>query len=1584
MGTLEALLRKSRMELLDLSTRNRLLSLPTSTRSARVIEVHDERSEEVYRLLVTEAKALSFLPGSTSGRVAGHGDGVWTTGEAEAPGLPQPEEDEGEAGGLQRRHVDARLQTLLTPEGLQQRLLDLHRDARTMVEEQGVNILYLALGQLQWMEDDKDGSPRRAPLLLIPVELARRSAADRFVLRWTGDEIEENLSLRTKLKSDFGLDLPPFPTEEGWRPAEYLEAMGEEVRRQEGWEVLPNAMVLGFFSFAKFLMYRDLDPANWPQPEDLLEQPFIRALLQDGFPVAEPLLPEDADLDGCIPVDRLDHVVDADSSQTRAIEAVRQGRSLVIQGPPGTGKSQSIANIIATAVSDGKRVLFVAEKLAALEVVQRRLAREGLGDLCLELHSNKSNKRAVIEELGRTWKLGRPKAALDDRLMAELEARRNSLNRHVAVLHEADAVNGWTAFEVLGQLSRLGSRGSEAGDVSFPGAEMWTGEERRRRRSLWLDMAGRVAEMGLPSQHPWRGVGIGGVLRMDLETLLGRMRQVQASVSALEEAAEGLAGALGQPKPVTFRETDHLRLMGKYVVQAPSLDRASLGHSVWAAGLDGLRELLTAGRAWVAARGRVGDRVLETVWQADWVSVRMAMAAHGGSWLRMFNGAYRQAMATIRGSLKGDLPKAQGERVAFLDAVVEGQQACRQIREGETLGRSAFGSVWRGLETDWEMLQCIVDWVERQEEEGLGLEFRRMFMEMAEPSRVGSCAEVVEGRWEGARSGVERLFEELVVDCRVAFGVDAIDQVPLGALGARLGNWLGAADALSGWSAYHARAREARDLGWGAMVDRLEGGEVPVSAAEDAFDRVYYGQVLRAMVERHPELGRFDGRIHDRLVAEFRQLDRDRLALAKQRVLTLHHDQLPPLHAGVGAAGIVKAEMERKRGHRTVRRLLKDAGTVVQAIKPVFMMSPLSVAQFLEPGGVSFDLLVMDEASQVEPVDALGSVARARQMVVVGDSQQLPPTRFFTRLTSGGEGVEDRDGDGEPLAAEAQEVESILGLCRARGLPETLLSWHYRSRHHSLIAVSNHEFYGNRLFIVPSPVATASGLGLSLHRVPEGVFDRGGSGTNRVEAQAIGRSVMEHIRNHPELSLGVAAFSVRQQEAILDELEWLRRQNPENEPFFAAHPAEPFFVKNLENVQGDERDVIFISVGYGRDGQGQMAMRFGPLGQQGGERRLNVLISRARRRCEVFASITADDVDLERASGRGVAALKTFLAFAENGRIPSAQPTGPVAESLFEEGVRQGIESLGYQVHTRVGLAGLYIDLAVVDPEVEGRYVLGVECDGATYGASRFARDRDRLRQAVLADHGWVLHRVWSADWFQRPTEQLQRLATVLEQAREGKAPRVEKAASVGGTVEESLERESVPEGDVEGLEGLSVPYEEARFAVPTEVAPTEMSTRELAAMVVRILKVEGPLHEDEVVSRVRDLWGLGRVGSRLQEAVTRAVRSLLVTRKCEREDGFLMVPGGEIRLRHRGRVGSVGLRKPEMLPPAELRAAMLAVLEAGHGATGRELVTAVARLLGFKSTGPQLRALIERQRDVLMGQGQVTEVEGMFRRVGG
>jgi very-short-patch-repair endonuclease len=713
-------------------------------------------------------------------------------------------------------------------------------------------------------------------------------------------------------------------------------------------------------------------------------------------------------------------------------------------------------------------------------------------------------------------------------------------------------------------------------------------------------------------------------------------------------------------------------------------------------------------------------------------------------------------------------------------------------------------------------------------------------------------------------------------------------------------------------------------------------------------------------------LAEFDGKSHGQVVEEFRRLDLRRIELARAEVALAHHERIPTGSSGIGELGVLKWEMEKQRRHKPIRQLLREAGHAVQQIKPVFMMSPISIAQYLQPGILGFDLLLIDEASQVRPVDALGAVARSRQVVVVGDDKQLPPTRFFSKMI---DDEEYADADEGAATARAGDLESILGLCSSRGFPQRMLRWHYRSHHHSLIAVSNREFYDNRLYVVPSADRAVASQGLCFQHVPHGIFDRGGTATNREEARAVAQAVIEHVRRNPEQSLGVGAFSIRQRDIIQDELELLRREHDDLEWFFMPGKPDPFFVKNLENIQGDERDVIFISVGYGRDESGFMSMSFGPLSVEGGERRLNVLISRARQRCEVFSSITDDDIDLVRAKSRGAAAFKTFLRYARLGQMDIGVASDREFDSEFEAQVAASLSRLGYQVDPQVGVAGFFVDLGVYDQAQPGRYLLGIECDGAAYHASRSARDRDRLRQQVLEDRGWNIHRIWSTDWFRDPRGQLAKVVEAIDRARDGR-----ETPSPASQAHVPLERDE-PNGD-DGAEEPEIarPYEEAFIPLPEAPSLLELPRKELAKIAREIVKVESPIHQDEIARRMASFFGLKRTGARIVAAVQAALQEAVRRKWVEVEDAFYHLPGmADAPVRNREGVLSASLRKPDMLPPREVRSALVHVIRSHIGAEADEAVVQTVRLLGFKATSGQLRQVVLQEVERLLASGQLS-----------
>jgi len=1571
---LETVLEKARRALLGgENLRNRLLNTPrSSTRSSR-LEIVDELSEEVFRRLVVEKKAMSFLPAEEEQ------EQVEEDGDAQGRRLGQPD-DELLENGLAPRHVDDKLQTRLTSDRLQKRLLKLYYDARTYEEEQGVNVLYLALGFLKWYEDPNSDRPRYGPLLLVPMTLDRQSATSRFKIRFADDDVTTNVTLQVRLRGDFGVALPDVPEVDELSPGAYYDAVRRAIDGQPRWEVLPNDIVLWFFSFSKFLMYRDLEPERWPEHQRLDEHPILRSLLVEGFRTEPPLCGDDDPIDGLIePVDMI-HVLDADSSQAVAVEEVKRGRNLVIQGPPGTGKSQTIANMIAAAVKAGKSVLFVAEKMAALQVVRRRLDNIGLGDMCLELHSNKASKRTVLQDLERTLRLGRPKVDDVARHCAELASCRERLNGHLQTIHTPIDPGKVTPYQAVGELVRLRAEGAAAPDFALPDALQWSRVDFRQRLNLLGDLVEHVARIGVPREHPWRGVELEVVLPSDVDRIQGRLPEIARRVDALAAAGRDLAATLRVEEPRSLLELSRLAQLAQRLDAAPPMDRRSLGCAAWVGRRRDIDELLEAGARYAQCRSRLDGVVVEAGWETNVTAARRDLAAYGRSWFRVFRGGYRQAQVALRGILRDRPPKTVDERLAVLDCLIEGQEAKRHVSStaSDDLGREAFGDRWNGTGSDWSALATIARW-ESECRQAVDPRFREIHAGIEDPGALKPLLQRIGRDLKPLAAELRELFDTIRLDVPTAFEAPELLAISLSELATRIGQWRQARESLSRWVAYHVRRRRVESAGLAGVVAQVDSGQIAASQAMAQCERAYYDALVRDAFRRHSGLAAFDGGSHEQLLRRFRQLDEARIELARQEVAMAHFERIPRAGSDVGEVGLVRREIQKKRRHLPIRKLLAQAGRAVQAIKPVFMMSPISVAQYLEPGAIDFDVLMIDEASQVEPVDALGALARARQIVVVGDSRQLPPTRFFTRML---------DDDGQTVDAgelQAGDVESILGMCCAQGVSQRMLRWHYRSRHHTLIAVSNHEFYDDRLYVVPSPGKPTSGQGLIFQFVADGVFDRGGSATNRAEAQAVAEAVMAHAREHPGRSLGVGAFSVAQRDAILDELELLRRTDPSLEHFFVTAVPEPFFVKNLENIQGDERDVIFISVGYGKNESGYMAMSFGPLNSEGGERRLNVLITRARECCTVFSSIVADDIDLTRTQSRGAKALKTFLKYAQTGLLDTGVASEGDYDSEFERQVAAALADRGIETHPQVGVTGFFIDLAVVDPASPGRYLLGIECDGANYHRSRSARDRDRLRQSVLENRGWILHRIWSTDWFQRPEEELRKTMAAIERAkvtwagrgnrrgndRRGESP--QRAAEPGG-----IRRSDSDDDGEEGECCASEPYRVASFRITTNQAVHELAPAELARVVSKIVEVEGPIHRDEITRRVTQIWGLRRTGKRIRDAVSQAL-GVASRRAAVIRDGEFFEPGDgrEVTVRNRGDVTSSTLRNPRMLPPAEIHKAVTAIVRAHLGVARDEAVTEAARLFGFRTTSARLRETIEDEVTWLVAKQVLDERSG-------
>lgn len=593
--------------------------------------------------------------------------------------------------------------------------------------------------------------------------------------------------------------------------------------------------------------------------------------------------------------------------------------------------------------------------------------------------------------------------------------------------------------------------------------------------------------------------------------------------------------------------------------------------------------------------------------------------------------------------------------------------------------------------------------------------------------------------------------------------IDLQERERFGPVRRRAERALASRDLLPAWLEYAQARQRAADAKLQFFIDLAEEGTIDPSSIVLSFEYVLSNTLVKSIFSERPSLAQFSGLTHEQIRQRFAELDEEVILLTRQRIAAILDRRQPPLGVGVGPVrqrtelSLIDHELSKQRRHIPIRQLVQRAGRALRALKPCFMMGPLSVAQYLPPGALEFDLVIMDEASQLKPEDAIGSICRAKQVVIVGDPMQLPPTSFFERIG------DEEDVDEQDYEAIA-EAESILDIARHVYKPTRLLRWHYRSRHGSLIAFSNKEFYKDQLVVFPSPIAKSLEYGIKFVHVPNGVYD---NRKNVIEARRVVEAAFQHMRKRPHESLGIVTLNTVQRELIENEIEQRLKTDPYALRFVEAHEngLEPLFIKNLENVQGDERDVIYVSVTYGPNRSGRVFQRFGPINGPTGHRRLNVLFTRARRRLAVFSSILPEQIVVDpESTSWGVRALQGYLAYARTGLLERAVFTGREPDSDFEIEVADALRSRGYEVVAQVGIAGYFIDLAVKHPERPDAFILGIECDGATYHSSRSARDRDRLREMILRDLGWQIVRIWSTDWFKDPAGQVDRVAARIRQ----------------------------------------------------------------------------------------------------------------------------------------------------------------------------------------------------------------------------
>jgi len=1569
-------------------------------------------------------------------------------------------------------------------EELESRLLELYRNARTNLQEGGANTLYLALGFLVWTKSGSDTVKHRAPLILIPVTLERKSVRSGFTLSIHEDEPRFNPTLLEMLRQDFKITFPvadgELPKDEsGLEIAGIWKSIASRIKEIKGWEVSED-VVLSTFSFSKYLMWKDLTERT----EQLCQNPVVRHLLEtprERFP-AGISFPDAHRLDNDYQPKDVFCPLPADSSQLTAVMAAAKGKDFVLIGPPGTGKSQTITNIISQCLAEGKRVLFVAEKIAALEVVHRRLKAVQLAEFCLEIHSNKAKKIEIISQLNKSWE---SKGVLDTQAwMAEADRLfklRGELNLYVERLH-ARRTNGMSIHEAIGNcvsgvdLPRI--------EISWPSAEHHSPANLDTLHELIRRMEVNALAIGLgpASTHTLQAVGQSDwSLRFQNEL----SESLQAARDAVLKAQVGFKRFLEIlelnriPSGRDNREVllEFAKLVAKsechnwrYVLRndrAAVLSQLHHGEDLlkqhqaindalptgWSPEtlrmvdeglslLERRKTLIQSLRPWHPDSQAIiekGAKLLEEtttttkalsvsyspatkqlnphqllanwkkatnlVWPLSWIgkqkirkvlesamdgaglpdpsrdlpglvtirelSKEIAALDPGLAASEVWHGvnsreeAVQSAIAfqiSLRAALAEcdwhDVGLGPIERGLCGDTLSKQLELLREWRQiDERLSALSFlqdatKGLWTGKHTAIDPLRAVLDFYQDRRQiptrgtlqrEHLqvsqgeyGMELANEFQVLKNRSevevRIGSLAHL-ENETFGLWNGLDTLPKELELGCLIGTAVERLNTAleavseqtaafskclhrlfsegsqacdPSSPFMTEIELFISSMDGLSildplaavamfspahtvqlhdasltgmeqfltgmidnlsslrSWCAWKSCWNDAKDVGLGSLAAEIMNGRVRVADARKVFDANYSRWWLHAIVDQDDVIRKFVSAEHERRIEDFRELDERFTELTSNLVRARLCAKIPtPEEVGRDAEwGILRREINKKKRHMPLREMMTSIPNAMAKLSPCLLMSPLSIAQYLSADVSNFDVVVFDEASQIPVWDAVGAMARGRQIVMVGDPKQLPPTNFFDRAESD---LDDEDVEGD--------LESILDECMGSNLPTLNINWHYRSRSESLIAFSNHRYYSGDLVTFPSPVNPDKAV--TLYIVP-GVYEKGGARTNKPEAKALVANLVARLKSkdfrNSRKTIGVVTFNSEQQRLIENLLDEERRRDPSIEPYFDDVEFEPIFVKNIESVQGDERDIMYFSITYGPDLTGAVSMNFGPMNRDGGERRLNVAITRARYELQIFSTLRPEQMDLSRTQAIGVRDLKHFLEFAQRGSQALAEtsaPTGRDFDSPFEASVAQALSLKGWKVHTQIGISSFRIDLAVVHPDAPGLYLAGVECDGATYHSSATARDRDKLREQVLRGLGWEILRIWSTDWWINRVGTLESIHTRLTDLLE--KDRNRRTAEPAIQIEEILTPET-PESD-SPKQGDGFFREADLSSLTGSIDPESFYSPQyesfLATMIANILHAEAPIRDEILVRKIARAHGFQRAGARIVETIT-------------------------------------------------------------------------------------------------------------------